>query len=51
MEKKIITDFENTLENSSLNDETEFRKFFFNKFIEKGFPSKKFQIWSKKKFC
>ena len=45
MEKKIITDFENTLKNSSLNDETEFRKFFLNKFIEKGFPSKKLESW------
>ena len=45
MEKKIITDFENTFKNSSLNDESKFRKIFLNKFIEKGFPSKKLESW------
>ena len=45
MEKKIITDFENTYKNSSLNDEAKFRKIFLNKFIEKGFPSKKLESW------
>ena len=45
MEKKIITDFENTYKNSSLNDESKFRKIFLNKFIEKGFPSKKLESW------
>ena len=45
MEKKIITDFENTYKNSSLNKELKFRKDFLNKFIEKGFPSKKLESW------
>ena len=45
MEKKIITDFENTYKKPSLNDEVKFRKEFLNKFIEKGFPSKKLESW------
>ena len=45
MEKKIITDFENTYKNSSLNDDVKFKKEFLNKFIEKGFPSKKLESW------
>ena len=45
MEKKIITDFENTFKKSSLNDEFNFRKNFLNKFIKKGFPSKKLESW------
>ncbi len=45
MEKKIITDFENTYKNSSLNDDVRFKKEFLNKFIEKGFPSKKLESW------
>mgnify|MGYP001499825603 FL=1 len=45
MEKKIIKDFENTFKKSVLNDEFNFRKEFLNKFIEKGFPSKKLESW------
>ena len=45
MEKKIITDFENAYKNSSLNEELKFRKIFLNKFIDKGFPSKKLESW------
>ena len=45
MEKKIIIDFENTYKNSLLKDEIEFRREFLNKFIEKGFPSKKLESW------
>ncbi len=45
MEKKIITDFENTFKNSLLNDEIKYRKDFLNKFIETGFPSKKIESW------
>ena len=45
MEKKILTDFENTYKNSSLNDDVRFKKEFLNKFIEKGFPSKKLESW------
>ena len=45
MEKKIIKDFENTFKKSVLNDEFNFRKEFLNKFIDKGFPSKKLESW------
>ena len=45
MEKKIIKDFENTFKKSMLNDEFNFRKEFLNKFIDKGFPSKKLESW------
>ena len=45
MEKKIIKDFENTFKKSMLNDEFNFRKKFLNKFIDKGFPSKKLESW------
>ena len=45
MEKKIIIDFENTYKNSSLNDDVRFKKEFLNKFLEKGFPSKKLESW------
>ena len=45
MEKKIITDFENTFKKSLLNDEFNFRKNSLNKFIKKGFPSKKLESW------
>ncbi len=45
MEKKILTDFENTYKNSSLGDETKFKREFLNKFIEKGFPTKKLESW------
>ena len=45
MEKKIIKDFENTFKKSVLNDEFNLRKEFLNKFIEKGFPSKKLESW------
>ncbi len=45
MEKKIITDFENTYKNLSLNDDVRLKKEFLNKFIEKGFPSKKLESW------
>ena len=36
MEKKIITDFENTYKNSSLNDEAKFRKEFLKLVKEKS---------------
>ena len=45
MEKKIKIDFENTFKNSYLNDELKSRKEFLNKFIEKGFPTKKLESW------
>jgi hypothetical protein len=45
MEKNIITDFENTYKNSSLNNDVKLRKEFLNKFIKKGFPSKKLESW------
>ncbi len=45
MEKKIITDFENTFKNYLLNDEIKYRKDFLNKFIETGFPTKKIESW------
>ena len=45
MEKKIISDFENTYKNSLLTDEVKFRKEFLSKFLEKGFPSKKLESW------
>ena len=45
MEKKIIIDFENTFKKSLLNDEFNFRKNSLNKFIKKGFPSKKLESW------
>ena len=45
MEKQIITDFENTYKNSSLGYETKFKRGFLNKFIEKGFPTKKLESW------
>ena len=45
MEKKITIDFENTFKNSFLNDELRSRKEFLNKFIEKGFPTKKLESW------
>ncbi len=45
MEKQIIKDFENTYKNSLLNDEVKLKKEFLNKFIQKGFPSKKNESW------
>ena len=45
MEKKIIKDFEDTFRKSLLDDEFNSRKNFLNKFIEKGFPSKKLESW------
>ncbi len=45
MEKKIITDFENTYKNTPLNNDVKLRKEFLNKFIKKGFPSKKLESW------
>ena len=45
MEKKIIKDFEATFKKSLLNDNVKFKKEFLNKFVEKGFPSKKLESW------
>ncbi len=45
MQKKIIQDFENTFKDTLLNDDIKFKKELLNKFIEKGFPSKKLESW------
>tara|TARA_B100000674_G_scaffold423736_1_gene376514 strand:- start:150 stop:1394 length:1245 start_codon:yes stop_codon:yes gene_type:complete len=45
MEKKIIKDFEATFKKSLLNDNVKFKKELLNKFVEKGFPSKKLESW------
>ncbi len=45
MQKKIIQDFENTFKGSLLHDDIKFKKELLNKFIEKGFPSKKLESW------
>ena len=45
MEEKIISDFENTYKNSSLKDDVKLRKIFLNRFLEKGFPTKKVESW------
>ena len=45
MEKKIIKDFEDTFKKSLLNNNIKSKKEFLNKFIKKGFPSKKLENW------
>ena len=46
MTDQIKTDFEKTIETSAFSEsDAEFKKVFLNKFIEKGFPNKKFENW------
>ena len=45
MEKKIEADFENTFKNSLVDNEVKLKKELLNKFIKKGFPSKKLESW------
>ena len=47
MEKKIIKDFEDTFKKSLLNNNIKSKKEFLNKFLEKGFPSKKLENWNR----
>ena len=46
MTEQIKIDFEKTIKTSAFSEkDTEFKKDFLNKFIAKGFPSKKFENW------
>ena len=46
MTEQIKTDFEKTFKTSAFSEsDVEFKKTFLNKFIEKGFPNKKFENW------
>ena len=46
MTEKIKIDFEKTIKTSTFSDsDAEFKKGFLDKFIAKGFPSKKFENW------
>ena len=46
MTEQIKIDFEKTIKASSFSEkDAELKKFFLNKFIAKGFPSKKFENW------
>ena len=46
MTEQIKIDFENTIKTSTFSEsDAEFKKGFLNKFIAKGFPSKKFENW------
>ena len=46
MTEQIKIDFEKTIKTSTFSkSDTELKKSFLNKFIEKGFPSRKFENW------
>ena len=46
MTEQIKIDFEKTIKNSAFSEsDAEFKKGFLNKFIAKGFPSRKFENW------
>jgi len=46
MTEQIKIDFEKTIKTSTFSEsDTELKKSFLNKFIEKGFPSRKFENW------
>jgi len=46
MTEQIKIDFEETIKTSTFSEsDTELKKSFLNKFIEKGFPSRKFENW------
>ena len=46
MTDQIKTDFEKTIETSAFSEsDAEFKRVFLNKFLEKGFPNKKFENW------
>ena len=46
MTEQIKTDFEKTIETSAFSEsDAEFKKVFLNRFLEKGFPNKKFENW------
>ena len=46
MTDQIKTDFKKTIETSAFSEsDAEFKKVFLNRFLEKGFPNKKFENW------
>ena len=46
MIQQVKIDFEKTIKSSAFSErDVESKKFFLNKFIEKGFPNKKFENW------
>ena len=46
MTDQIKTDFKKTIETSAFSEsDAEFKRVFLNKFLEKGFPNKKFENW------
>ena len=46
MTEQIKIDFEETIKTSTFSEsDTQLKKSFLNKFIEKGFPSRKFENW------
>ena len=46
MTEQIKIDFEKTIKTSSFSEkDAELKKIFLNKFIAKGFPSRKFENW------
>ena len=46
MTEQIKIDFEETIKTSTFSEsDTELKKSFLNKDIEKGFPSRKFENW------
>ena len=46
MTDQIKTDFKKTIETSAFSEsDAEFKRGYLNKFIAKGFPSKKFENW------